>query len=153
MQFRLVKICPREIGIILRMKNNMWYKSVFPLCIKQGSHFGFGFFYGAYITHGVLLNLVLKFLAQVFDQHVGAFFADFWKMISLGLYKEELGAENRTNCRMLSRKARKGVVSGALSFQEIATEYEKRGVRVYLINIDGPRNLAKIRPAGRNEAT
>lgn len=28
----------------------------------------------------------------------------------------------------------------------IAAEYEGRGVQVYTVNIDGPRNLAKIRP-------
>ncbi len=30
--------------------------------------------------------------------------------------------------------------------QEISTDYEKRGVRVVTINIDGPHNQAKIRP-------
>lgn len=29
---------------------------------------------------------------------------------------------------------------------QIAADYQERGVRVYTINIDGPRNLAKIRP-------
>lgn len=29
---------------------------------------------------------------------------------------------------------------------EIAADYQDRGVRVYTVNIDGPRNLAKIRP-------
>ena len=29
---------------------------------------------------------------------------------------------------------------------QIATEFQDRGVRVYTVNIDGPRNLAKIRP-------
>ncbi len=29
---------------------------------------------------------------------------------------------------------------------EIAAEYQDRGVRVYTVNIDGPRNLVKIRP-------
>lgn len=40
----------------------------------------------------------------------------------------------------------KPCIKGLPKIQEIATEYEKRGVRVYTINIDGPRNLAKIRP-------
>lgn len=30
--------------------------------------------------------------------------------------------------------------------QALARDYQKRGVRVYTINIDGPRNQAKIRP-------
>ena len=30
--------------------------------------------------------------------------------------------------------------------QEIARDYEGRGVRVFTINIDGPRNLPKVRP-------
>jgi thiol-disulfide isomerase/thioredoxin len=29
---------------------------------------------------------------------------------------------------------------------ELAAEFQDRGVRVYTVNIDGPRNLAKIRP-------
>ena len=29
---------------------------------------------------------------------------------------------------------------------QIAADYQDRGVRVYTVNIDGPRNLAKIRP-------
>jgi len=30
--------------------------------------------------------------------------------------------------------------------EEVARQYQERGVRVYTINVDGPRNLAKIRP-------
>lgn len=40
----------------------------------------------------------------------------------------------------------KPCIKGLPKIQQIATEYKERGVRVYTINIDGPRNLAKIRP-------
>jgi thioredoxin-like negative regulator of GroEL len=30
--------------------------------------------------------------------------------------------------------------------EELAAQYQDRGVRVYTVNVDGPRNLAKIRP-------
>ena len=40
----------------------------------------------------------------------------------------------------------KPCIQGLPKLAAIAAEYEARGVRVYTVNIDGPRNLAKIRP-------
>ncbi len=40
----------------------------------------------------------------------------------------------------------KPCIKGLKKMQEIHAAYKKKGVRIYTVNIDGPRNQAKIRP-------